>query len=544
MSRFLAVLLFLSGFLAAQSTEPAPKYKVKYVTGTSVYLDGGRSAGLSPGMRLSIRRSGSGAAELAVAELEVTSVASASAVCEVKTKEGEIEVGDTATLSLRDVQMLQALKAAQAGSKYVQVIAFTDGDPLDEEARSTVPHAPSPAVNRARGRIGFEYNSIRQHDGGGASSQFGLVLRADMTRLGGACWSLSGYWRGRLNSRDNARQETITDLLNRTYHLSLSCANGNGWSVGFGRFYLPWASSLETIDGGYVAKRIARRFTVGSFAGSTPDPTAWNYNPNRQLFGTFVNYSSGSFENLHISSTGGAAVSRIHWKPERQFAFFENGIFYKRYLSIYHNLETDRVKDVPGGAAHAQISRSFLTVRIQPLRFLSFDVSHNHFRNVPTFDPRLLATGLLDHLLFQGVSAGVRVELPARSSVYASLGRNSRTGDSRVSLNQMYGLAKADVLHTGLRADLRYSKFDSPFGRGDYRAVSLSREVGQALRFEIQAGDQTYASAMTSISRARFINATGDAFLATHYFLGGGYSIYRSQAQNYDQLYITLGYRF
>ena len=81
------------------------------------------------------------------------------------------------------------------------------------------------------------------------------------------------------------------------------------------------------------------------FAGSTPDPTSWNYNPDRQLLGSFVNYTSGSFESVRFTSTAGVAVSRIRWRPERQFAFFENALFYKRYLSIYHNLEADQVKD-------------------------------------------------------------------------------------------------------------------------------------------------------------------------------------------------------
>ena len=97
-----------------------------------------------------------------------------------------------------------------------------------------------------------------------------------------------------------------------------------------------------------------------------------------------------------------------------------------------------------------------------------------------------------------------------------------------------------------MTADVRYSVFDSSFGRGKYSTLILNRQVGDTLRFEAQAGEQSLASvsALTQQNRSRFINGNLDWFLASHYFLGAGYTAYRGKAQNYDQLYINLGYRF
>ena len=97
---------------------------------------------------------------------------------------------------------------------------------------------------------------------------------------------------------------------------------------------------------------------------------------------------------------------------------------------------------------------------------------------------------------------------------------------------------------TGVRADFRYSQFDSSFGKGSYTAISLSREVTDKLRLELQGGKQTLASPFTQQSDTLWINGSVDYFLGTHYFLGGGYMIYRGQVQDYDQSYINLGYRF
>ena len=176
-----------------------------------------------------------------------------------------------------------------------------------------------------------------------------------------------------------------------------------------------------------------------------------------------------------------------------------------------------------------------ITRRGQPLgRFIKELVKPK--RPMPDFEER--ATGFLEEAL------GFRLELPFQTTVYSSLGRSSRTGDARRSLNQMYGIAKSNIFRTGLRGDIRYSKFDSSFGRGTYRSISLSKEIGEVLRVEIQAGDQDYVSALSAQSRSRYLNSTADWSFGSRYFLGGGYTIYRSRLQKYDQTYINLGCRF
>jgi hypothetical protein len=532
------------------------KFPVKFVTPDSVYLQAGRDAGLAEGQHLTIRRENpdeSGTTVGGTAEIRIVSVASSSAVAEILTSDLEIRAGDTAYLSVEDVAKLKLLQADRDSRKYPQVVTFTEGDPLDEEVREYIPRPPLPEVNRIQARVGLEYNSIQDHSSGVNSNQLGFVLRADMTRLGGTYWNLSGYYRGRLTSRTTvASKLTLNDLISRTYHLSLTYNNpASHWVAGFGRFYLPWAASLSTIDGGYVGRRIGTRATVGFFGGSAPDPTSWNYDPNRQMAGGFVNFEGGSFESFRYSTTAGLALTRVNWHPDRQFAFFETGIFYKQFLAIYHNLEADLLRnDIPPDnldgwqSSGPVLSRNYLTVRVQPHRIISFDISENYFRNIPTFDFRLVSTGLLDRFLFQGLSGSCRLELPYRIGLYAGLGRSNRQGDSRNSWNQMYGITFGKIWRTGIRADARYSKFDSAFGSGSYRSLFFTREIGESIRIEVQAGQQTLVSSMTSEDFAWWLTANFDWFLGLHYFLGGGYTIYRGRVQDYDQWFVNLGYRF
>ncbi len=538
------------------------RFKVKFVTKDVVYLEGGREAGLAEGQRLTIRKDGLANLtdeDSGSAEVRIISVASTSAAAEILSSNLDVSPGDIAFLSSEDVLKLKLLSASKETRKYPQLVTFTEGDPMDEEVREYLPRPPLPEVNRVRGRAGFEYGSISTPGSAGMdSSQFGLVLRMDMTRIGGSYWNLSGYYRGRFTSQASAGQATLTDLINRTYHLSLSYNNpASHWTAGFGRLYLPWASSLGTIDGGYLGRQYGK-FTFGIFGGSAPDPTSWNYAPNRQMGGSFFNVEGGGFESFRYMTTFGVALTRVDWHPDRQFGFFETGIFYRHYLSIYHGMEVDFLRgdasasslDAASGSTASPlakgvvVSRDYLTVRYQPHRIISFDVTENYFRNIPTFDERLIASGLLDKALFQGLSGGIRLDLPLRISPYASIGRSHSDSDGRNSWNKMFGIAWGNILRTGIRTDMRYSKFDSSFGSGSYKTLMLSRQIGEKARFDIQGGQQDLQSTFTNDGRARWVTGTFDWLLGRHYFLGASFTVYRSATQNYNQRSINLGYRF
>jgi hypothetical protein len=530
-------------------------FRVKYVAQGAVYLEGGHSAGLAEGMKLVVRDDGVvapanpiiGVDPREIAELEVVSVAESSAVTDIKSSKRDVRVGDLAWLSGADEAALVQKRTLSATRKYPIVVTFTEGDPMEEEVRAEVPRPPLPEINRARGRIGIDYSSLVSSSGSNvSSSQLGLVLRTDITRIGGTYWNLSGYWRGRLDSRSSTSQPTLQDLINRTYHMSMVYDNPHSaWIMGLGRMYLPWATSLDTIDGGYVGRRLKPGVVAGAFGGSTPDPTSWSYQQGRRIAGGFVNFEGGSFDGMHYFSTAGGAASSVNGQFDRPFVFFENSLFYKRYFSLYSSVQADRPPSNPAVVSTGPgLARSFLTLRFQPYERLGFDVSHNYFRDVPTFDPALVGTGLLDKFLFQGLSFGVRAEVVRHVTFYTSLGQSSRSGEAKKSLNQLYGVTWANIWRTGLRADGHYSRFNSSFGNGSYESFSLSRNLTEASRIEIQAGRQLFSSSTTAPNSSRFLNAVFDTNLAGHYFLQGGFTLDRGDVQNYNQWNFGIGYRF
>jgi hypothetical protein len=520
-------------------------FNVKYVAEDAVYIDAGKNAGLQEGMELTVKK-----ADAAIAEIAVVSVSNTSAVCEIRSKTTDISRGDIALLQQSEVDKMAQTQSMGPTRRYPQIVAFSQGDPLDEEVRESIPKPPPTEINRGRGRIGLDSTFINNKGASPSQSlQLGAVVRADITRIGGSYWNLNGYWRGRLNtftstSSSTTQPQSVYDLINRTYTIGFTYVNPKSrWTAGVGRLYLPWAPSLDTLDGGYMGMKLGSHTTLGVFGGTTPDPTSFDYNPDRRMAGSFVAIEAGSFDKVRFTSAEGIGVSGLEWRADRQFVFSENGFFVKRFLSIYHSAQAD-IQRLPTGGKVEGLNRSFATLRVQPFSRLSLDVNHNYFRDVPTFDPSLVGTGLLDKFLFQGISVGSRLELPWRISVYDNFGQSNRSGDPRKSINQLYGLTLGRLWKTGLRGDVRYSKFTSSFGAGDYRAASLSRSFREILRLEVNAGEQKFTSSIGTPTNYRLLGSTVDVNLGGHYFVEGSMNLQKSSQQTFEQWLITTGYRF
>ena len=526
-------------------------FQVKGIAADSVYIDGGSNSGLQVGMRLIVHEPGTPSNQGApnrdafVAELRILAVASTSAVAEVHEAKRTLRRGDLAMLTPEDAQTARnALTDKTLASVRMHITTILPNQP----DRTPQPALATSSGSRIQGRIGIDYSNITSTGSTpGTSTQQGISFQSDMTNIFGTHWNLQGYWRGRVNRHSQFQEPTIADTLNKTYTMQLYYDNPDSpWVAGFGRLYLPWAVSLDTIDGGYFGRKLNRNVTAGIFGGSTPDLTSWDYAPDHRIAGSFINFTGGSYDSFHFSSTTGLALSTLEWKLDRPYLFFENEASFRDSISVYHSLIADDPRGVTtnGIRPGAGISRSYLTIHLQPSHRLFFDIYHNYFRDVPTAATTIVGTGLVDKLLFQGVNVGVHVEPIRHIMLYTTLGQSEKTGDEHETWNQMYGIAWSEILHTGFRADFHYSKFDSNFGRGDYRTLSLSRQLTNHAFWNLQLGSQDLVSPFTANGKSTFAAISMDMNLGKHSFFQSGYTFVNGSAMNYHQWYSSLGFRF
>ena len=246
-------------------------------------------------------------------------------------------------------------------------------------------------------------------------------------------------------------------------------------------------------------------------------------------------------------STEGLALTSISFRVVRQFAFFENNFSWKQKLSFYNSLQADAARTSPlpnGGSNPTGISQSYSSIHYQALDWIGFGLNHNYFRSLPTFDPRLIGTGLVDKYLFQGLSGDVRLDLPKHMGFYASLGQSKTNTDTKTSLNQAYGVSLGNIAGTGAFVDLHYSKFNSSFGSGQYESVSLGRSLTETLRLQVMGGVQKFDSPLTTNTNGSFVNGIVDWNFSRRYFLEGTLGWYQGTTLNYTQWSTIFGYRF
>jgi len=547
---------------AKQAKDKPVVFRVKYVGDSSVYIDGGRNADLEEGMKLSVVEAppdGVIADGIQyrgyehVAEVIVSSVSDSSAVCDVVESKGELKIGQAAFLTAESAKSRHETELSTDLQNYPIVVAFTSGDPLDEEAHAVreAQQVRLSPLQRMQGRIGFDYGATNE-SGGLTSRQTGLVIDVDMRNIGGTYWNFIGSWRGNVGFSSSALPgvptQTLTDLVNRTYRIGFTYQSPDSpITLGVGRLFVPWAPGLSTIDGGYFGRKMTREVILGFFAGSTPDPSSWSYNPNQHIAGTLVNLEHGSFDHIRIYSTAGVAVTSIQWKVARQFAFLENNWSWKRYVSFYNSLQADaaRIVNINGvkQSNPTGISRSYSTLHFQPIKLFGFGVNHNYFRTLPTFDPRLVSTGLVDQFLFQGFSADVSLSLPKHITLTASLGQSKSSTDKRKSPNQAYGINLGQIWKTGILLDLHYSKFNSSFGSGKYQSFSLSRNITDTFRVQVYGGHQDFFSPLSNNTNSNFVNAVVDYNVGPRYFLEGNFGWYHGSSLSYTQWSTVFGYR-
>jgi hypothetical protein len=554
--------------LRAQSPSPNDKtqqpsiFHVKYISEGSLYIDAGRNADLQEGMKLSvINLPPDGMVNDGirfrgyphVAELNLVALADSSAVCDVISSNGDLKVGQLAFLTPNSVEDRHLAENAREAEDYPVTVSFTSGDPIEQELRSTKVESPAldePVLGVMRARFGFGYGAL--NESGMTSTQMNAMVDANLTHIGGSYWNFAGYWRGNYNTSSSSLSggspQTLTDLINRTYTIGFTYDSPySANTVGVGRLFLPWAPSLSTIDGGYYGRHLNDFFTVGVFGGSTPNPTSWSYNPNQQIGGTFVSMERGSFDSFHLINTAGIAMTWLDWRVARQFAFFENNLNWKRYISLYSSMQVDeaRTSPLPGGGSNPTgISQTYNSIHFQPIQLITFGLNYNYFRSLPTFDPRLIGTGLLNNYLFSGLSGDVRFDLPKHISLYAAVGESKANSDTKNSLNNDFGVTFGNLFRTGLNLDLHYSKFDSSFGSGEYESVSLSKSLTDRLTLQILGGNQLFNSSMTANTNEKFVNATIDWTINRRFFLEGLYGWYSGNAMSYNQWSTLLGYRW
>jgi hypothetical protein len=348
-------LLLGTGPLAAQDTLPRRTARVTYVVGASVYVDAGRSDGLTEGSRLDLLRG-----DTVAAVLRVQYLASHQAACEVERGAGDIAVGEL-------------VRFAPAGPPPAPVAAETP-------ARRAPRRTSGPGVH---GRLGLRYLRVTGPQGTGVS-QPAADLRLEGQTLGATPLGFVADVRARRVRATTAGGASGVEGDTRVYQMALLWNTpGAPLRVTVGRQYATRVAALSLFDG--VSVEVNRPVvSVGVLGGAEPEPDLRGVSTEVQDYGGYLGFHNRPGAPATWMVTLGALGSYRAGHANREFAFLQAGLS-TRAVSLFASQELDYYRPWKVDAGESRplsLTSSYASATFRLSRAFSVHGGYDSRRNV------------------------------------------------------------------------------------------------------------------------------------------------------------------
>ena len=515
------------GMIHLATANPVPNQvttEVVYVSGSTVYLDAGRDAGLAPGLRVEIRRD-----QELIALVTVANVSSKRASCVLADRSPEVRVGDRAHF-------------------YPEA---TEPDPAEAAVPATAigsSRSTSQSWLRSsglRGAVSLRYLGLSDHSGAGEQySQPALNFRVTGNRVGGSVLSMHVDVRTRRTYRTRTDGSSSTDNRNRVYRLQLAADVAPQVFVAAGRQVSPDLATVSVFDGVRAEYRRAT-WRAGAFVGTQPDMETYGYDTGTFEFGGFATLSSAPRALMKWAGTGGFVSSSVDGVPNRDFLFFRGRLSSPR-VSGYIAQEIDINTGWKAEAGENTISPTSTVFtaqyRLEPVTLrLGFD----NRRNIRLVRDLETPETDFDDTYRLGWSANG----DWRVNPWAQVGLAYRTydGTSDGTSNSLTGRFRLIRLTPwGLAFRGRTTRYRSPSTDGWLYSLGGSGSLLRRHQLELRAGvrDEDRTEIETVHEVTRWYGTSLDMNIGRGWFVHVSYEVTRGTRENNDQTYTSVSYRF
>ena len=390
----------------AQTARRPDQMAVTYRSATSVYVSGGRAAGLAVGDRLAVR-----SGPETIAELEVAFLAEHSASCRIVSETRPVKPGDR-------VARLGAPRAAASPAPAPQATPSPAAPPVSAEDHRGDRRRTGPGYGRLTGGISVGYTGFWDQ------SESGRDLNEAMVRYDVAARDIGGQplearVRGthRQVDRSGVRGVILSakDTRDRIYELSLAYAPFRGrFSATAGRIGAHPFASIGYLDGVLAEARPTSNLQLGAFGGNT---IVIGGPAGGTKAGGFLRFAPRA-TRLHyevvvagVRENQDSDVSREYLGLQGQLRTGDLWLYQRAEIDLNRGWRADRT------TASAQLTdaRTQVSWRQSVTRSvtLSYEQRQNHWaafnRDIPVeaFDARVLRTIRADIDLARANTAGV-----------------------------------------------------------------------------------------------------------------------------------------
>lgn len=487
---------------AAPAARGERRFRVRYRSATSVYLEGGRAQGLEAGDRLRVVERGR-----VVAEIEVAYVADQSASCRVLSETRPVREGDEAVAPPRRAEGVTAGSAPSPPT-----VAPTVAATAPAAAPSARPGGRPWA--RARGTASFGYFLSRDDSESNYDfDQRTARLAVGLSDLGGRPLSFTL----RARSRQDVRSRTLSartparERNDRLYEAALRYEPPEGrLTLEFGRIGVHRFAGSGFLDGGLARWRLQPSLEIGAFAGRATDFESLRLGGGGRQLGGFLRlapggrYASGGYDATlaAIREDADGDLSREYLSLETRLA--------RGDLTLFQRAELDwnRGWRQQAAGSSAQLSNLSLSANLRLAPASWAFVSYDGRRNYRYYQNRLVPEEVFDDLLHQGLRAGLSLARAGGFGATLGAGLSLREKDPRfpeLSLANAWsgnvGLRHANAFGSGHSVGIDGTGFSNGYTEGALVSARLGRRLGAGSLLDLSYGRSFYRIKATAEDR-------------------------------------------
>ncbi len=500
---------------------------VKYVAQDAIYLDAGKSHGISVGDSAVVLRTDS-----VIAALEVVFVAERSSSCKLLTSSAAPQAGDMVSVYIR----AEILPNASTDS------ALPDSLPSNEQ-----PAKPRTAgrQNVLHGRIGVQHVAHHQLDGErDGYSQPSLLANAQLSKLGGSHYSAALNLRMRRINRD---QDPGNSWNSRVYTAALAYEDPLARvSYQAGRFTENVYSAVGYVDGARAEYKWNDEWSVGGFAGFEPEPV------NTKVHTDVTKAGIGTRFEKDMKSRGrlraAAAISGIYDNGNTRREFLHQQFSFSH--SQWNFFESASLNFNRGDIERAEGSSTTLTdlnlnANWRPSRVVNLSLGYDNHRNFHTEEPESLADSLFD----DAVREGVRMMLHVRpiESGYVSAGGTLRAVESDFSQGKTVtgGVGMQRIARSGLSWDASFTRYENTFSKGSQPSLRVGNRISSAWDVSAGIGNDQYNLEQEAVSiSTNWFELETNLRIRRHWYGSASAEFRRGDMSDSNRFIVEAGYRF
>lgn len=516
----------------------AAVFRVGYVSAENVYLQSGKSSGLSIGDQLVIKNGNE-----IIAEIEIIYISENSASCKILKQNASILAGNSAYITKQSTTKITTEAVEQ-----ISTAGRFDDPPAQKTFRTT---SSKQRTTRIRGTISSQmYHFDHKGEGDFDFSQPSFRFRLKVENLWNRNLFLTINSRARYNQRNRSYNLNIpeTEWRNRIYELSFSYVNETE-PVNFkvGRIISNFISGAGYIDGAQIQLNLSPHFRAGILGGFQPEWQYSKFQSSLQKYGGYLNFFTGDYQSLRIESTL-AAVGIYHSSTvSREFIYLQNNLRSSYRWQIYQSAEIDinrKWREEKSGKSVA-LSNFYVSAFYQVSDPVKIGLSYDNRKNYWSYEVMSMPDSLFDDNLRRGIRGYITLRLPAQFSIYLNLGYRKREGDSESTNSFSIGLNKSNLIVRGVFINLIGAGFSNPSSDGSNYSARLGKYFAGGNCLSVTYGNYYYKSSTTPTEvNNRWLRFSGQFQLYRRLFLSAEYEAGLSGDIEGDKFFGEIGYRF